>query len=43
VLVPIPVTIPIGAEDDFKGVVDLSKNDQAIIWNDETNGMQLST
>ena len=35
---PIPVTIPIGAEDDFKGVVDLIKM-KAIIWNDETNGM----
>ena len=35
---PIPVTIPVGAEDDFKGVVDLIKM-KAIIWNDETNGM----
>ena len=35
---PIPVTIPIGAEDDFKGVVDLIKM-KAIIWNDDNNGM----
>ncbi len=35
---PVPVTIPIGAEDDFKGVVDLIKM-KAIVWNDETNGM----
>ena len=35
---PIPVTIPIGAEDDFRGVVDLIKM-KAIIWNDDNNGM----
>lgn len=35
---PIPLQIPIGSEDSFKGVVDLISN-QAIIWNDEDLGM----
>jgi elongation factor G len=35
---PIPIQLPIGAEDDFKGVVDLIKM-KAIYWNDETQGM----
>jgi elongation factor G len=34
---PVPLQIPIGAEDDFRGVVDLIKN-QAIVWDDETEG-----
>jgi elongation factor G len=34
---PVPIQIPIGAEDTFKGVVDLIKN-KAILWNDETMG-----
>lgn len=34
---PIPLQIPIGAEDDFKGVVDLIRN-QAIVWHDDTQG-----
>ncbi len=34
---PCPVVIPIGAEESFKGVVDLIKM-KAIIWNDETMG-----
>ncbi len=34
---PIPVQIPIGAEDDFKGVIDLI-NMKAIIWLEETLG-----
>lgn len=34
---PIPLQIPIGAEDNFKGVVDLLKM-QAIVWNDESMG-----
>ena len=36
---PIPIQIPIGAEDKFKGVVDLVKN-KAIVWNDETMGAE---
>lgn len=35
---PVPLQIPIGAEDTFKGVVDLITN-QAIIWNEEDKGM----
>jgi elongation factor G len=34
---PVPLQIPIGAEDDFKGVVDLIRN-QAIVWHDDTQG-----
>ena len=34
---PIPVQVPIGAEDGFEGVVDLVKN-KAIVWNDEDRG-----
>ena len=33
----VAITLPIGEEIDFKGVVDLVKN-QAIIWHDETQG-----
>src|SRR5574344_1978090 len=33
----VPVVIPIGAEENFKGVVDLIKM-KAIIWNDESMG-----
>ena len=35
---PVPLQIPIGAEDKFEGVVDLITN-QAIIWNEEDKGM----
>jgi len=34
---PVPVQIPIGAEDEFKGVVDLITM-KAIIWEEETLG-----
>jgi elongation factor G len=34
----VAIQIPIGAEDSFKGVVDLIKN-KAIFWNDEDQGM----
>jgi elongation factor G len=34
---PVPLQVPIGAEDDFKGVVDLIKN-KAFIWNEEDMG-----
>ncbi|MBC7960321.1 MAG: GTP-binding protein, partial [Vallitaleaceae bacterium] len=33
----VAITLPIGEENDFKGVVDLVKN-QAIVWHDETLG-----
>ena len=36
---PIAIQIPIGAEENFKGVVDLIKM-KAILWNDETMGAQ---
>ena len=36
---PCPVAIPIGAEENFKGVVDLIKM-KAILWHDETMGAE---
>ncbi|QNP59807.1 elongation factor G [Paenacidovorax monticola] len=36
---PVPVVIPIGAEDSFKGVVDLLKM-KAIIWDEASQGMK---
>jgi elongation factor G len=36
---PIPIQIPIGAEDKFEGVVDLVKM-KAIYWDDSTQGMK---
>ncbi|MDQ2695345.1 MAG: elongation factor G, partial [Pseudomonadota bacterium] len=36
---PVPLQLPIGAEDKFKGVVDLIKM-KAIWWDDATLGMQ---
>ncbi len=36
---PCPIQIPIGAEETFKGVVDLIKM-KAIVWNDETMGAE---
>ncbi|OKZ17783.1 MAG: translation elongation factor G [Bacteroides sp. 43_108] len=38
---PCPVVIPIGAEENFKGVVDLIKM-KAILWHDETMGAEYS-
>ena len=38
---PCPVVIPIGAEENFKGVVDLIKM-KAILWHDETMGADYS-
>lgn len=35
---PVPLQIPIGAEAEFKGVVDLITN-EAIVWNEEDQGM----
>lgn len=34
---PCPIQVPIGAEEHFKGVVDLLKM-QAIVWHDDANG-----
>jgi elongation factor G len=36
---PIPVQIPVGAEDNFHGVVDLVKM-KAIMWDDSTQGVK---
>ena len=36
---PCPVQIPIGAEENFKGIVDLIKM-KAILWHDETMGAE---
>ena len=38
---PCPVVIPIGAEESFKGLVDLIKM-KAILWHDETMGADYS-
>ena len=35
---PLPLQIPIGSEDNFRGVVDLISN-KGIIWDDENQGM----
>ena len=35
---PVPIVIPVGAEDAFEGVVDLLKM-KAIIWNEEDKGV----
>ncbi|MDX8403754.1 MAG: elongation factor G [Mariprofundaceae bacterium] len=37
----VPLNIPIGAEENFKGVVDLVRM-KAIVWNDETMGAEYS-
>ncbi|MFO1456574.1 MAG: elongation factor G [Steroidobacteraceae bacterium] len=36
---PVPIQLPIGAEDDFEGVVDLLRM-KAIYWDMETQGMK---
>src|SRR4030088_1760273 len=36
---PVPIQIPVGAEDQFKGVVDLVSM-KAVIWRDETLGAE---
>ncbi len=36
---PVPIVVPIGAEDNFVGVVDLIKM-KAIIWDDASQGMK---
>lgn len=36
---PVPMQLPIGAEDDFKGVIDLVSM-QALIWKEETLGAE---
>ena len=36
---PIPLQLPIGAEENFRGIVDLLKM-KAILWDEETQGMR---
>jgi elongation factor G len=38
---PVPIVIPIGAEENFKGVVDLRKM-KAIIWDEASQGMKFT-
>jgi elongation factor G len=38
---PVPVVVPIGAEEGFKGVIDLVKM-KAIFWDDTTQGMKFT-
>ena len=38
---PVPVVIPMGAEDGFKGVIDLRLM-KAIVWDEATQGMKFS-
>jgi elongation factor G len=38
---PVPIVIPIGAEDSFQGVVDLVKM-KAIIWDEASQGMKFN-
>jgi elongation factor G len=39
---PVPLQLPIGAEDSFKGVVDLLEN-KALVWLDEGKGEKFNT
>lgn len=36
---PVPIVIPVGAEDNFRGVIDLIKM-REIIWDEESQGMK---
>ncbi|MBN2682054.1 MAG: elongation factor G [Bacteroidales bacterium] len=38
---PLPIQLPIGNEENFKGVVDLIRN-KAIVWNDEKLGSEFT-
>lgn len=38
---PVPIVVPIGAEDNFRGVVDLIKM-KAIIWDEASQGMKFT-
>ncbi|TAL21456.1 MAG: elongation factor G [Aquabacterium sp.] len=38
---PVPIVVPIGAEENFKGVVDLFKM-KAVIWDEASQGMKFN-
>jgi elongation factor G len=38
---PVPIQVPIGAEDNFTGVIDLVKM-KAVIWDDASQGMKFN-
>ncbi|MGB9096560.1 elongation factor G [Erwinia sp.] len=38
---PVPIVIPIGSEEHFRGVIDLNKM-RAILWDEESQGMTFS-
>ena len=38
---PVPIVIPIGAEENFRGVIDLTKM-KAIIWDEAANGTKFT-
>jgi elongation factor G len=38
---PVPIVIPIGAEENFKGVIDLRKM-KAIVWDEASQGMKFN-
>ncbi|RUS65445.1 Elongation factor G [Saezia sanguinis] len=38
---PVPIVLPIGAEENFKGVIDLAKM-KAIIWDEASQGMKFT-
>jgi len=39
--IPVPIQIPAGSEDNFRGVIDLI-NQNMIVWDDSTFGMEIS-
>ena len=40
--IPVPIQIPAGSEDNFRGAIDLI-NQKMFIWNDSSQGMEFST